>query len=200
MGIVPGAVEALIAELGKLPGVGRRTAERLAFHLLQADEEKADALAGAIRRVKQEVANCPRCHFLSQGGGCAICEDTGRDRTMVCVVEQPLDVIAFEKAGGFRGLYHVLGGHLSPLRGVTAEDLHIQDLLERVKAKGVKEMILATNPSVEGDATALYLTQALHGSGIRITRLGRGIPMGAALEYADPTTLRAALEGRQAVS
>jgi recombination protein RecR len=199
MNVVPPAVEALIIELGKLPSVGRRTAERLAFHVLQGDEEKANALADAIRRVKIEVAECPRCHFLAQAGQCAICDDPSRDETILCVVERHLDVIAFEKAGGFRGRYHVMGGHLSPLRGVTADDLHIADLLDRVAAGAFSEIILATNPSVEGDATALYLTQTLTAGEARITRLGRGVSMGGSLEYTDPSTLRAALEGRQRI-
>lgn len=199
MNVVPPAVEALIIELGKLPSVGRRTAERLAFHVLQGDEEKANALADAIRRVKREIGQCPRCHFLTQDGQCAICDDPSRDETLLCIVERPLDVIAFEKAGGFRGRYHVLGGHLSPLRGVTADDLHIADLAERVATGAFSEIVLATNPSVEGDATALYLTQTLRPGHARITRLGRGVSMGSALEYTDPSTLRAALEGRQQV-
>jgi len=197
MNVVPAAVEALIAELAKLPSVGRRTAERLAFHLLQADDEKADALADAIRRVKAEIGACPQCHFLTQDGRCAICTDAGRDSSILCVVEHPLDVIAFEKAGGFRGRYHVLGGHLSPLRGITPDDLHIADLFERVEREGFEEIVLATNPSVEGDATSHFLSQTLSEKGIRLTRLGRGLPVGASLEYSDPTTLRAALEGRQ---
>lgn len=199
MNILPAAVDALIAELGKLPSIGRRTAERLAFHLLRAAPQQAEALAAAIRRVKHEIGLCPTCHFLTEDERCAICTDAGRDTAMLCVVEQALDVIAFEKAGGFRGLYHVLGGHLSPLRGITAEDLFIPDLLRRVRDGAFREIVLATNPSVEGDATALFLMQSLRGMQIRFTRLGRGIPMGGALEYADPTTLRAALESRQAM-
>lgn len=197
MNILPAAVDALIAELGKLPSIGRRTAERLAFHLLRAAPQQAEALAAAIQRVKHEIGACPTCHFLTEGDRCAICSDAGRDTAMLCVVEQALDVIAFEKAGGFRGVYHVLGGHLSPLRGITAEDLFIPDLLERVREGAFREIVLATNPSVEGDATALFLMQSLRGTEIRFTRLGRGVPMGGALEYADPTTLRAALESRQ---
>ncbi len=200
MNIVPSAVEALVAELGKLPGIGRRAAERLAFHLLRADAEKSFALADAIRRVKDEIGECPACHFLAEGGECAICSDGSRDAAFLCVVEQPLDAIAFEKAGGYRGFYHVLGGRLSPMKGIAPDDLNIADLIERAAAGGFQEIILATNPSVEGDATAIYIQHRLaERTRARLTRLGRGVPMGGALEYADPTTLRAALESRQSL-
>lgn len=198
MNILPSALEALIAELGKLPGVGRRSAERLAFHLLRTDEEKAMGLAEAIGRARQSVSTCLTCHFLTQDEHCPLCSDPRRDDASLCVVEQAQDVIAFEKAGGFRGRYHVLGGRLSPLKGITPEDLWLPDLFERIRAWPVSldELILATSPSVEGDATSLYIQQVLAGMPCRMTRLGRGVPMGGALDSADPTTLRAALESR----
>ncbi len=197
MNTLPRSVEALIQELGKLPGVGRRSAERLAFHLLHAERERALALAGAIQRVKDEIGLCETCHFLAEGSRCAICADSAREESVICVVEQSLDVIAFERAGGFHGRYHVLGGRLSPLRGVSPEDLAIADLTERAASPQVEELILATSPSLEGDATAHYLQRRLESTGKRITRLGRGVPSGSSLEHSDPATLRAALEGRR---
>ena len=194
---LPDVVESLIAELGKLPGVGRKTAERLAFHLLAAETESAERLSEAVLQVKRSIQSCPTCHFFTENQICSICSDTNREPTVLCVVEQPLDVIAIDKAGGFRGLYHVLGGSLSPLRGVATDDLHIGDLFRRIRSGEFTEVVVATNPNVEGDATAFYLARQLQNANVRVTRIGRGVPMGSSLEYADPTTLQAAFDGRK---
>lgn len=198
-GSLPQALEALIAELGKLPGVGRRSAERMAFALLAAPADRADALAIAVRRVHDEVGLCPVCGAYTDAGRCPICDDPARDRSVVCVVETPLDVVSFERAGGYRGLYHVLGGVLSPLKGVTPADLRVGELERRLDGGAINELILATSPGVEGDATAIWLTQRLAARGLRLTRIGRGLPMGGSLEHADGGTLRLALEGRRPV-
>lgn len=200
---LPQALEALIAELGKLPGVGRRSAERMAFAVLAAPIDRAESLAAALHRVHDEVGLCERCGAYTDAGRCPICDDPARDRSIVCVVETPLDVVSFERAGGYRGRYHVLGGVLSPLKGVTPGDLRFSELERRLdggpNGEAVTEVILATSPGVEGDATAIYLTQRLAPRGLRLTRIGRGIPMGASLEHADGGTLRLALEGRRPV-
>ena len=169
----------------------------MAFSLLVGDPERSRVLAETIARLRDEIGTCPTCGYFTELGSCPICEETARDRTILCVVERDMDVIAFERAGGFRGLYHVLGGVLSPLKGVTPDDLRIDGLLRRVRGGEVEELILATSPSVEGDATALYLSGELEASGVRITRIGRGVPMGGALDLADSGTLRLALEGRR---
>lgn len=196
---LPRALEALIVELGKLPGVGRRSAERMAFAVLGAPADQADSLAAALRRVHDEVGLCQRCGAYTDAGRCHVCDDPGRDGSMLCVVETPLDVVSFERAGGFRGLYHVLGGVLSPLKGVTPDDLRFGELDRRLAGGEIREVILATSPGVEGDATAIYTTQRLAPRGLRLTRIGRGLPMGGSLEHADGGTLRLALEGRRPV-
>jgi recombination protein RecR len=190
------AVENLVAQLSRLPGVGQRTAQRLAFHLLQRPKDEALALAAAIEEVKERVRFCRECGNLTEEDLCAICTDTRRDHALVCVVEQPVDVISLERTHEFRGLYHVLGGALSPLDGVEPGDLRIDELLRRVEANGVQEVVLATNPNMTGEATAAFLADRLRGR-VRVTRLASGLPVGGDLEYADEVTLGRALAGRR---
>jgi recombination protein RecR len=190
------AVENLVAQLSKLPGVGTRTAQRLAFHLLQRPKAEALALAEAIETVKERVRFCRECGNLTEEEVCAICTDARRDHSIVCVVEQPADLISLERTHEFRGLYHVLGGALSPLDGVEPEHLRIEELLKRVERNGVAEVVLATNPNMTGEATAAYLADRLRGR-VRVTRLASGLPVGGDLEYADEVTLGRALSGRR---
>jgi recombination protein RecR len=192
-----GPISQLIAELSKLPGIGQRTAQRLAFHILRADDEDALGLADAIREVKEKVGLCEVCFNLAEGPRCRICEDTRRDQSVICVVEEPADVIPFERTGEYRGLYHVLGGALSPIDGVDPEDLRIAELIDRVNGE-VKEIVLATNPTTTGEATALHIADALRGR-VAVTRLASGLPVGADLEHADEVTLGKALAGRQSL-
>ncbi|HEX5261521.1 MAG TPA: recombination mediator RecR [Gaiellales bacterium] len=189
-------VENLISQLARLPGVGQRTAQRLAFHLLRATPEDAQALAAAIVDVKERIGFCERCFNLAEGPLCVICADERRDRALICVVEDPSDVVALERTHEYRGLYHVLGGALSPIDGVDPEDLRIAELLERVAGGEVGEVLLATNPNMTGEATAGYLADRLRGQ-TRVTRLASGLPVGGDLEYADEVTLGRALAGRR---
>ena len=189
------AVENLVAQLTRLPGIGRRTAQRLAFHLLSATPEDALELARAIEHVKARVGFCHECFNLAEEEFCGVCSDARRDRTRICVVEQPVDVVSLERTGEYRGLYHVLGGALSPLDGVDPSDLRIAGLLDRV-ANGVEEVVLATNPTMTGEATATYIADRLRGK-VRVTRLASGLPVGGDLEYADEVTLGRALAGRR---
>jgi recombination protein RecR len=189
-------VENLISQLSRLPGVGTRTAQRLTFHLLRVPKEEALALADAIREVKERIGFCRECGNLTEEELCAICSDTRRDRTVVCVVEQPADLLSVERTHEYRGLYHVLGGALSPLDGVEPEHLRIDELLRRVERNGVQEVVLATNPNMTGEATAAYLADRLRGR-TRVTRLASGLPVGGDLEYADEVTLGRALTGRR---
>ncbi len=190
-------IDRLIAELGRLPGVGPRSAERIAFHLLKAEREEAFALAEAIRDLKTKIRPCRQCFNIAEGELCGICADPRRDRTQVCVVEQPKDLLALEGTGVYHGLYHVLMGHVAPLEGVEPEDLTIGALVERVKAGGIREIILATNPDVAGDGTALHVSAALAGTGVKITRLARGLPAGGQIEYASKSILTDALSQRR---
>ena len=190
------SVDNLIAQLTRLPGIGTRTAQRLTFHLLQRSPEEALALADAIREVKERVCFCRDCGNLTEQEMCSICEDPRRDRTMICVVEQPVDVISIERTAEFRGLYHVLGGSLSPIDGIDPGDLRIDELLQRVRAGGITEVVLATNPNMTGEATANYLADRLRDR-TRVTRLASGLPVGGDLEYADEVTLGRALSGRR---
>jgi recombination protein RecR len=189
------SVENLVAQLSRLPSVGTRTAQRLAFHLLQRPLEEALALAEAIQ-VKARVRFCKECGNLTEEEVCAICRDSRRDHTLICVVEQPVDLLSLERTSEFRGLYHVLGGALSPLDGVEPEHLRIDELFGRVEANGVQEVVLATNPNMTGEATAAYLADRLRGR-VRVTRLASGLPVGGDLEYADEVTLGRALAGRR---
>ena len=192
-------LELLIEELVKLPSVGQKSAQRLALHLLRIPREDALRLADAIRAVRERVGFCGTSGNFSESDPCALCADPQRDGGIVCVVEQPGDVLALERAGAFRGRYHVLGGALAPIEGTSPEQLRIRELLERVRSGEVREIILATNPNVNGEATALYLSRLLQPLGVRITRIARGVPMGSDLEYSDLVTLQRALEGRREV-
>lgn len=189
-------VENLIAQLSRLPGIGTRTAQRLAFHLLRVPEEEALALAAAIREVKERISFCTECGNLTEEELCVICLDTRRDRSLVCVVEQPADVLSVERTHEYRGVYHVLGGALSPLDGVDPQHLKIDELLARVQRNGVEEVVLATNPNMTGEATAAYIADRLRDR-TRVTRLASGLPVGGDLEYADEVTLGRALAGRR---
>jgi len=192
-------IEKLIEEFGKLPGIGARTAERLAFHILKAGREEAMALARTIHAVKTKIRPCSRCFNLTEGELCNICADPARDPSILCVVEQPKDLLAIESTGAYRGVYHVLMGHIAPLEGAEPEDLTLDALAERVRAGGVKEVILATNPDVAGDGTALHITSMLEGAGARVTRLARGLPTGGTIEYASKSILSDAIDGRRDV-
>ena len=190
------AVDNLVAQLTRLPGIGSRTAHRLAFHLLQVPKAEALALAEAIQEVKERVRFCRECGNLTEEEVCSICLDARRDRSIICVVEQPVDLLSVERTGEYRGLYHVLGGSLSPLDGVEPEHLTIDELFGRVERNGVQEIVLATNPNMTGEATAAYLADRLRGR-VRVTRLASGLPVGGDLEYADEVTLGRALAGRR---
>jgi recombination protein RecR len=190
------AVDNLVAQLTHLPGVGQRTAQRLAFHLLRTPKDEALALAAAIEEVKERVRFCRECGNLTEDEVCAICTDARRDHTLICVVEQPADLISVERTAEYRGLYHVLGGALSPIDGVEPADLRIDELLRRVERNGVEEVVLATNPNMTGEATAAFLADRLRGR-VRVTRLASGLPVGGDLEYADEVTLGRALAGRR---
>ena len=190
------SVENLVAQLTKLPGIGARTAQRLAFHILQRPKEEALALAAALEDVKERVRFCSECGNLTEDEVCAICLDQRRDHSLICVVEQPVDVVSLERTHEYRGLYHVLGGALSPLDGVEPGDLRIDELVRRVEQNGVQEVVLATNPNMTGEATAAFLADRLRGR-VRVTRLASGLPVGGDLEYADEVTLGRALTGRR---
>jgi len=210
-GALPRPVARLIDELGRLPGIGPKTASRLAFHLLRVANEQALALSDALRELAEGVVYCQRCYNIAERSPCAICDDPARDAALVCVVEEPLDVLAIERTGEYRGLYHVLHGAISPVDGIGPTDLRIQELLERLGG-GIREIILATNPSLEGDATAMYIERSIRARQrgdaagaelgqppLRLTRLARGLPMGGDIEYADEVTLARAVEGRSEI-
>jgi len=191
------AIETLISELGKLPGIGARSAERLAFHLLKSERDEAMALSDAIRAVKLNVRPCKVCYNLAEDDLCAVCSDPRRDHAVVCVVEQPKDLLALESTGVYRGVYHVLMGHIAPLENVTADDLTIDALVDRVRQGSVREVILATNPNVAGDGTGLHISSVLAPTGVRITRLARGLPAGSQIEYASKSVLSDAISERR---
>ena len=193
------AVENLVAQLTRLPGIGSRTAQRLAFHILQTPRQEAEALADAIRVVKERVRFCRECGNLTEDETCSICLDARRDHSIICVVEQPVDLISLERTAEFRGLYHVLGGALSPLDGVDPANLRIDELMHRVERNGVQEVVLATNPNMTGEATAAYLADRLRGR-VRVTRLASGLPVGGDLEYADGVTIAQALAARRGMT
>jgi recombination protein RecR len=195
--VYEGPVQDLIDELGRLPGIGPKSAQRIAFHLLKVDSTDAERLARAITEVKARVHFCRLCWNVAEGDICRICKDARRDATLVCVVEEPRDLVAMEKTREFRGRYHVLGGAISPIEGVGPDDLHIRELLGRIQPDGIREVILATNPNVEGEATAMYLARLLSPLGVRVTRLASGLPVGGDLEYADEVTLGRAFAGRR---
>jgi recombination protein RecR len=194
-----GPVQTLIDELGRLPGIGPKSAQRIAFHLLKLPAEDAARLARAIEEAKAKVTFCTRCYNVSEGSECGICSDPRRDATVICVVEEPRDIVAVEKTGEFKGRYHVLQGAISPIEGIGPEQLRVKELLIRLEPEGVTEVILATNPNIEGEATAMYLARLLKPLGYRVTRIASGLPVGGDLEYADEVTLGRALEGRRDV-
>ena len=187
----------LIEEFGKLPGIGAKTAERLAFHVLKARPEEAMKLAEAIRDVKNNIKRCEICYNYSEQATCQICSDPKRDKSLICVVEQPKDVISLEKTSACKWVYHVLGGHIAPLEGIEPGDLTIEQLVERVRAGDVKEVIMATNPNMAGDGTTLYISSLLRNTGVKITRLARGLPTGSSIEFASGKILTDAIIGRQ---
>ncbi len=193
------AVEDLIAKLAKLPGIGKKTAARLAFHILQSSPEDAQALARSIMQVKERIGLCHICFNIAEGEVCAICRNSQRDRSLLCVVESPSDLMVIEATGIFKGLYHVLQGAIAPLDGIGPQELKIAELLERLKQGGVREVIIATNPTIEGDATALYLAKVVKPLRITVTRIAQGIPAGGDIEYVDIKTMSRSLEGRREV-
>lgn len=200
--LLPESLQSLVNALERLPGIGPKSASRLAFYFLRASEEVAQDLASALANLKANTALCQECFNITEAGRerCEVCESPQRDASLVCVVEEALDVLALERTAGYKGKYHVLQGVLSPIEGIGPDDLKIKQLIERVRRGEIKEVILATNPSMEGDATALYLQQQLEPLGVRVTRLARGLPVGGDLEYADQNTLLKALSGRQEMS
>lgn len=198
MRIVPTSVEKLIEEFSKLPGVGPRTAERLAFHVLKSDPHRAKSLGGALEQLHAGVRSCQTCYNFAEADICRVCDAPDRDNHIVAVVEEPFDVVAIEKTGQFSGRYHVLGGVISPIDGISPDKLQIASLIRRVQNDNISEVILATNPSLEGESTAMYIREQLEPLGVSVTRLARGLPVGGDLEYADQITLGRALQGRQA--
>ena len=192
-----GPVQDLIDELGRLPGIGPKSAQRIAFHLLKTGKEDALRLSRAISEVKDRISFCQRCFNVCEGPYCGLCTDARRDETIVCVVEEPRDIVAVEKTGEFRGLYHVLQGAISPIEGIGPDQLKVKELLARIEAEQMAEVILCTNPNLEGEATAMYLARLLRPLGVRVTRIASGLPVGGDLEYADELTLGRALEGRR---
>ncbi len=195
-----GAVQDLIDELGRLPGIGPKSAQRIAFHILEADAEDMLRLAEAIRTVKDKVKHCSICFNVSEQETCSICRDERRDRAQICVVEESKDVMAIERTRTFRGRYHVLGGSINPIAGIGPDQLHIRELLTRLQDAEIEEVILATDPNLEGEATATYLARMLGSTGLKVTRLASGLPVGGDLEYADEVTLGRAFEGRRNVA
>lgn len=198
-GLTAQSVSVLIEELHKLPGIGPKSAQRLAYYLLRAPREEAESLAHAILLVKQKVIFCSRCYNITETDPCGVCTNPGRDQKMICVVEEPLDILALERTGEYKGLYHVLHGALSPMDGLGPEELKIGELLARLQTNSVEEVILATNPNLEGEATAMYLHRLIAPLRVRVTHLAHGLPVGGDLEYADAITLTRAIQGRQAM-
>jgi recombination protein RecR len=194
---LPTSLERVINEFGKLPGIGPKTAQRLAFYLLKKDVIDINGLSDAVRALKTDITFCSQCHNMAESDPCSICADTNRDHTLICVVEEPLDALAIDKTGQYKGVFHILGGVLNPMEGIGAEQLNIQDLHKRITDNGAKEIIIATNPTLEGETTAMHIAKALNGVEVRITRIARGLPMGGDLEYADEITLSRAMEGRR---
>lgn len=194
---LPRSLEKAINELSKLPGIGPKTAQRLAFYLLKRDDIDVANLSETLGQIKDGVIFCSQCHNMAENDPCSTCTDASRDKTLLCIVEEPLDALALDKTNQFHGLFHVLGGVLNPMEGIGPDKINLDDLPTRIKTLGVKEVIIATNPSLEGETTALHISKMLKGLGIKITRIARGLPMGGDLEYADELTLSRALEGRR---
>ncbi len=199
MAVFTGPLQSLVDELGRLPGIGPKSAQRIAFHLLKVAPEDAMRLAEAIVAVKERITLCTRCFNVAEGGLCAICSDARRDHASVCVVEDPRDIVSVERTGEFSGTYHVLQGALNPIEGIGPDQLRIRELLARIDEEGIKEAILCTNPNLEGETTAMYLARLLNPLGLVVTRIASGLPVGGDLEYADELTLGRALEGRRVV-
>ena len=199
MSALPPPLARLIQELVKLPGIGEKTATRLAFHLLRTERRDVEQLADALIKMREGTKLCSTCLGLTSEDPCPLCQDVQRDRGAICVVERPADLIALERSGQFKGLYHVLHGCLAPLDGIGPEDLRVAELLQRLQDGSVREVVLATNPTVEGEATALYLSRLIKPLGVRVTRIAHGLPMGADVEYADTVTIGRALDGRRAM-
>ena len=199
MSYYPASIQNLIKKIAKLPGIGEKTAERLALHLLRGSRQEAEQLASSILNIKDTVRLCNRCFALSDSDICDLCSDPGRDHSFLCVVEQPADMVAVEKSGAFRGMYHILCGALSPMNGVGPEDIRIRELIARVEKDQVKEIVLATSTNVEGEATASYVAQILEKYQLKVTRIASGVPMGGDLKYVDQVTLKRALETRHAL-
>jgi len=199
MRVTPEPVLRLIDELSRLPGVGPKTASRLTFYLLRAGQEQTVALADALKDLHEKVIFCSKCFNISEADPCSVCADEHREQNVICVVEEPLDVLAIERTQDYHGLYHVLHGAIAPVEGIGPEDLRIAELVERVGQLQPREIIIATNPNMEGDATAIYIQRQLEGAGVTVTRLARGLPIGGDLEYADEVTLSRALAGRNAM-
>jgi recombination protein RecR len=196
---LPASLQELVEQFKKLPGIGGKTAQRLAFHVLRTPREDAEKLCQAIRDVKDRVIYCSTCNNITDSDPCGLCADTTRDQRIICVVEEPQNVSVVDRTGGFRGLYHVLMGAISPLQGIGPDDLKIKSLLARIAGGGVEEVILATNPTVEGEATAIYLARLLKPLGLRVTRIATGIPVGSDLDYADDLSVGKAMDGRREV-
>lgn len=194
---LPSSLERLINEFGKLPGIGPKSAQRLAFYMLKRDSVEITGLAEAVAQVKTSITFCSQCHNMAENNPCTICGDNNRDHSIICVVEEPLDALALDKTGQFKGVYHILGGVLNPMEGIGPEKLTIKSLLDRIHRHGVSEIIIATNPTLEGETTAMHIAKALNGTAVKVTRIARGLPMGGDLEYADEITLSRALEGRR---
>ncbi len=199
MSLYVGPVQALIDELGRLPGIGPKSAQRIAFHLLRVERVDALRLASSIIEVKDRITFCKRCFNIAEGDLCNICGDSRRDPKIVCVVEEPRDIVAMERTNSFGGLYHVLQGAISPIDGIGPDQLHVKELIQRLGAEDVTELVLATNPNIEGEATASYLARLLKSMGIKVSRIASGLPVGGDLEYADEVTLGRAFEGRRQV-
>lgn len=194
---LPTSLERVINEFGRLPGIGPKTAQRLGFYLLKKDSLDLNSLSDAVRALKTDITFCSQCHNMAETDPCSICADASRDRSIICVVEEPLDAIALDKTGQFKGVYHILGGVLNPMEGIGPEQLNISTLQKRIADLGVKEIIIATNPTLEGETTAMHIAKFLNGTDVKVTRIARGLPMGGDLEYADEITLSRALDGRR---
>ena len=194
---LPTSLERVINEFGKLPGIGPKTAQRLAFYLLKKDSVEINGLSDAVRQLKTDITFCTKCHNMAETDPCSICADQTRDHTLICVVEEPLDALALDKTGHFKGLFHILGGVLNPMEGIGPEQLNIASLQKRIAELGATEIIIATNPTLEGETTAMHIAKFLNGTNVKVTRIARGLPMGGDLEYADEITLSRALDGRR---
>ena len=199
MGFYPKAIERLVTELGKLPGIGEKTAQRLAFHLIEAPAEEIEGLSNALLNVKDKIRLCPECFSITDGDRCDVCADPNRNRRVICVVQSTKDIFAIEKTREYNGLYHVLHGVISPLEGIGPQDIKAKELLLRIGENDIEEVIMATNPTPEGEATAMYLGNLISPLGVKVTRLAKGIPIGADVEYIDEITLIKAFEGRNTI-